>query len=340
MSNSSNDSIAIMAHAFGEPGASLELRPHDPGQPGPDEVRVAVHTAGVGYADILVATGEYQLKPPLPFVPGSEFCGIVEAAGTDVDPSLVGKRVCGAAFIGAFSQTVVIPARSVVPLPDTVSFAEGAAFLTSYGTANYALALRARLQAGESLLVMGASGAIGHAAIQIGKALGAFVIGSASSEARRTAALEAGADAVIDAKSPTWRDDLKAANGGKPVDVVVDPVGGAATEPAFRSLAWNGRFLVVGFAAGSIAKLPVNLALLKGASLIGVDARQFHEKERDIAMRARAELLKMYATGVLKPRIAKVYPLHQYLDAINSVRNGEAIGRVVIAMRDAAAIGA
>lgn len=328
----SGQPLAIFVREFGDPEL-LELRAADPGSPGPGQVRVAVHTVGVGYADILVVTGEYQLKPPLPFVPGSEFSGVVEAVGEDVDPALVGQRICGATFIGAFGQTIIMPVGSIVPLPDPMSFAEGATFLTSYSTAYYALALRGKLTSGETLVVLGASGAIGHAAIQVGKVLGAFVIGSATSEAGRAAALHSGADKVIDAHSPTWRDDLKAANGGNPVDVVIDPIGGAATEPAFRSLAWNGRLLVVGFAAGSIAKLPVNLALLKGASLIGVDNRQFHEKERPRAMQARAELFRLYAAGALKPHIAEAYPLHQYVEAISKVLKGKPIGRIVINMR-------
>jgi len=324
--------LAIWAREFGPP-AGLELAPAEPRPPGVGEVRVSVYAAGVGFADALVFTGEYQLRPDLPFIPGSEFSGVVEAIGEGADPSLLGKRISGATFIGAFAQTLNIPAGSVVELPAHASFAEGAAFLTSFSTAYYALVGRGHLKAGESLLVMGASGAIGHAAVQLGKALGAFVIASATTADGRAAALEAGADAAIDAGSPSWREDLKAANGGQPVDVAIDPIGGEATERAFRSLAWNGRLLVVGFAAGSIAKLPVNLALLKGASLIGVDNRQFYEKERDRALVYRRDLLRMYASGRLKPHIGKVYPIEEYVDAITTVVTGKQIGRVILAMR-------
>lgn len=326
------NALAIVVREFGAP-EQLELRSQDPGAPAAGEVRIAVHAVGIGYADILVVTGQYQLKPTLPFVPGSEFAGIVEAVGEGVDAALVGRRVCGSTFIGAWAQTILMPAYSIVELPAHVPFVEGATFLTSYSTSYYALSMRGDLKSGEALLVLGASGAIGHAAIQLGKAMGAYVIGSTSSDKARDAVLSSGADKVIDTRSASWRDDLKAANGGKGVDVVVDPIGGPTTELAFRSLAWNGRLLVVGFAAGSIPKLPVNLALLKGASLIGVDNRQFHEKERPLAHQARDRLLEIYASGALKPRVEQVYPLGRYVEAIDRALTAKPSGRIVIAMR-------
>ncbi len=324
--------LAITVTAFGAP-EQLELRPHDPGAPQPGEVRIAVEAAGIGYVDVLVGKGEYQLKPPLPFVLGTECAGVVEAVGDDVDPALIGQHVCAAAFIGAFGQAANFPVRSVTVLPNSMSFEEASVFRVSYGTAYHALVQRGHLQAGETLLVLGAGGAVGCAAVQVGKALGARVIASASSAEKRALALAAGADAAIDARSPNWRDEVKAANGGRPVDIVLDPVGGEATEPAFRSLAWKGRLLVVGFAGGGIAKLPVNLALLKGASLIGVDVRQFGEHEPDVQAANMQALFALHAKGKLHPPIAQVYPLTDYVEALRAVFSGQVAGRIVLKMR-------
>lgn len=324
--------LAITVTAFGAPD-QLELRPHDPGPPKAGEVRIAVEIAGIGYVDVLVGKGDYQLKPDLPFVLGSECAGRVEAVGEGVDQALVGKRVCGAGFIGAFGQAVNFPARAVTELPPAMSFEEASVFRVSYGTAYHALVQRGRLQPGETLLVLGAGGAIGVAAIQIGKALGAHVIASASSAEKRALALAAGADAAIDALAPEWREAVKAANGGRPVDVVVDPVGGGATEPAFRSLGWNGRLLVIGFAGGGIARLPVNLALLKGASLVGVDVRQFGEHEPDVQAANMRALFALHAEGRLCPPIARVYPLADYVEALRAAFSGQVAGRILLRMR-------
>jgi NADPH2:quinone reductase len=214
-----------------------------------------------------------------------------------------------------------------------MSYTEAAVFRVSYATAYHALVQRGRLQAGETVLVLGAGGAVGYAAIEIAKALGATVIGSASSEAKRALATRAGADQVVDARSATWRDDVKGANGGRAIDVVIDPIGGAVTELAFRSLAWNGRLLVIGFAGGEIAKLPVNLALLKGASLIGVDVRQFGEYEPEAAAANIAALFGLFAAGHLRPPIAKTYPLAEFAAAMVEARSGETAGRIVLTMQ-------
>ncbi|WP_176593355.1 NADPH:quinone oxidoreductase family protein [Sphingobium sp. EM0848] len=324
--------LAITVTAFGAP-EQLELRPHDPGAPQAGEVRIAVEAAGISYVDVLVGKGEYQLKPPLPFVLGTECAGVVEAVGDAVDPALIGQRVCAAAFIGAFGQATNFPARSITVLPQTMSFEEASVFRVSYGTAYHALVQRGQLQSGETLLVLGAGGAVGCAAVQLGKALGARVVASASSPEKRALALAAGADAAIDARSPNWRDDVKAANDGRPVDIVLDPVGGEATEPAFRSLAWKGRLLVIGFAGGGIAKLPVNLALLKGAALIGVDVRQFGEYEPDVQAANMQALFALHAEGKLRPPIAQVYPLTDYVAALHAAFSGQVAGRIVLKMR-------
>jgi NADPH2:quinone reductase len=214
-----------------------------------------------------------------------------------------------------------------------MSFAEAAVFRVSYATAYHALVQRARMQPGETVLVLGAGGAVGYAAIEVAKALGARVIGSASSDAKRALAVAGGADAMVDSRSAAWRENVKAANGGRAVDVVIDPVGGEATEPAFRSLAWNGRHLVIGFAAGSIARLPVNLALLKGAALLGVDIRQFGEFEPEAAAANIDALFDLFGAGKLHPPIGRGYRLEEFATAMVEARRGTTAGRIVLTMR-------
>jgi len=322
---------SVVVDAFGEP-ETFTLKENDPGLPGPGKVRMRIHAAGVSYVDVLVAQGLYQLKPSLPFIPGSEFSGVIEAVGDGVDPARVGQRVMASGMGAAFGEAAVIPAKLALPIPDSMDFPTAAIFRVSYATVYHALVQRATLKAGETVLVLGAGGAVGYAAIEVAKALGARVIASASSQDKRDLALRGGADAAVDSGSQTWRDDVKAANGGKPVDVVVDPVGGDATEPAFRSLAWNGRHLVIGFAGGYIPKLPANLALLKGAALIGVDIRQFGEYEPEKASENLAALLDIHGQGKLHPPIARTYPLEQFAAAMADAKGGKLAGRVVLTM--------
>jgi NADPH2:quinone reductase len=216
-------------------------------------------------------------------------------------------------------------------IPDALGFAEAAVFPVSYATAWHALVDRGGLKRGETLLVLGAGGATGYAAVQVGKHLGARVIASASSEAKRALALAGGADAAVDARAENWREAVKGANGGKGVDVVFDPVGGEATDPAFRSLGWNGRHLVIGF-PGGIAALRTNLPLLKGASLVGVDIRQFGIFEAEKADANRAEIFELAAQGVLRPHIAATYPLEQFRAAMAAATEGKQAGRIVLTM--------
>lgn len=322
---------AVLVREFGTPDR-FDLNDWDPGAPAAGEVRIAVHAAGVSYVDLLVAMGQYQLKPALPAIPGSEFSGIIEAVGDGVDPARIGDRVMVSAFGGAYCETANVFSSAAATIPDAMSLEEAAIFKVSYSTAYYALTQRGSLKPGETLLVLGAGGAIGYAATEIGKALGARVIGSASNSRRELASL-AGADATVDSRSATWRDDVRAANDGQPIDVVVDPVGGNATEPAFRSLAWNGRHLVIGFVAGSIPKLPANLALLKGAALIGVDARQFGEREPEAAATNLEALLALYRAGKLHPPVGSRYPLAGFAAAMGDAFRGSGTGRVVLTMR-------
>ena len=321
---------AVMADELGPPDA-YRLVDHDPGPPSPTQVRISVKAAGISFVDVLTAAGGYQVKPPVPYIPGSECAGVVDATGDEVRDFAVGDRVVASGWGGMFASAVNLPARTVRRMPQALSFEEAAVFPVSYATAWHALVDRGRLHAGETLLVLGAGGATGYAAVQIGKYLGARVIGSASSESKRALAAAGGADAVIDARGGDWRDQVKAANGGQGVDVVFDPVGGEATDPAFRSLAWNGRHLVIGFPAG-IASLRTNLPLLKGASLIGVDIRQFGIFEPEKSAANRDTVFGLAAEGKLRPAIARSYALADIQAAMADAAAGKSAGRIVLTM--------
>ncbi|MGE3648321.1 MAG: NADPH:quinone oxidoreductase family protein [Reyranellaceae bacterium] len=297
-------------------------------QPGPGEVRIRVAACGVGYVDALVALGRYQVKPPLPHVPGGEAAGWIDALGDGVDGLATGARVM-AQVSGGFAQFALASAASVRLLPDRMDMAQAAGFRINYVTALHALRDRAQLKAGETLLVIGAAGGTGLAAVQIGKLLGARVIGVASTDAKRAAVLQHGADATLDREPEGWRERLKAiAPDG--IDVVFDPVSGPLLQPAFRSLRWGGRHLVIGFASGNIPALPVNLPLLKGASLVGVDYRQFAAVfETDHAAQELGELLSWVADGRLDPVVGRVFGFDQYREALTFALGGEGIGKTI-----------
>ncbi|MFT3810990.1 MAG: NADPH:quinone oxidoreductase family protein [Micropepsaceae bacterium] len=254
---------AVMVEAFGPVEALAPIEVATP-EPKAGEARIAVKAAGVGFVDALIAEGRYQVKPPLPFAPGGEFAGVIDAVGEGVTNVKPGDRVIAGGFSGGFAEYAVTNAAGVMPIPDVMSFTQAAMFRTNFATALHALKDRAAMQPGETLLVLGAGGGTGTAAIAVAKVMGARVIGAASSGQKRDAARAAGADEVLDTSAADWREALKSL-APKGVDVVFDPVGGAVTETAFRSLAWKGRHLVIGFAAGTIPALPINLALLKGA---------------------------------------------------------------------------
>ncbi|MET0240830.1 MAG: NADPH:quinone oxidoreductase family protein [Sphingobium sp.] len=321
---------AVMADELG-PIAHYALRPHDPGAPRPGQVRVEIRAAGISFADMLTASGRYQVRPPVPFIPGSECAGVVEAVGAGVTTLTVGQKVVGTGWHGMFAEAALLPEHTTFPMPDTLSFAEGSVLLVSYATVVHALIDRGRLQPGESLLVMGAGGAVGLAAVTLGRHLGAHVIASASSTEKRELALAAGAAAVVDARSATWRADVKAANGGRALDMVFDPVGGAATEPAFRLLGWGGRHLVVGF-PGGIPALPTNLPLLKGASLVGVNIGALPDADPALGRATHARVLELAAAGVLRPAIARTYPLEAFADAMAEAQRGDSAGRIILEM--------
>ena len=301
---------------------------------GEREVIVRAHAAGVNFPDGLIIQGKYQFKPALPFSPGGECAGVIESVGAAVKHLRVGQRVMVFTTSGAFAEQVRAPAAAVMPMPDDLDFVTASAFVLAYGTSYHALVDRAALKAGEIVLVLGAAGGVGLAAIEIGKALGARVIAAASSADKLEVCKRHGADDVIDYAAGDLRAQLKALAPNGP-DVVYDPVGGAYTEAAFRSIGWRGRHLVVGFAAGAIPALPANLTLLKGAALIGVFWGDYARREPAKLFADVVQLLAWLRAGKVKPEISGVYPLERGADAIQALLDRKATGKLVITMAPA-----
>jgi NADPH:quinone reductase len=321
---------AYFVEAFGPP-SGIALKDVDVSSPGNGQVRVRVRAAGASLLDGLIAAGRYQVKPPLPFSPGSEFAGEIDAVGPDVTTHQVGQRVMAGGFVGGFAESAVVPAVAAVPMPAAMSFETGAGFRTNYMTALHGFRQRAALQPSETVLVLGAAGGVGSAAIEVAKVMGAQVIAAASTAEKRAFAASLGADHAIGVEADGFRDRIKENTGGRGVDVVYDPVGGALTELAFRSLAWRGRHLVVGFAAGSIPALPVNLALLKGAALIGVDLARFSfMHEPALAAENLKQLLAWFAEGRLKPTIGRIYAFADAREALADILERRAVGKSVV----------
>ncbi|MBN8973075.1 MAG: NADPH:quinone oxidoreductase family protein [Rhizobiales bacterium] len=320
---------AVVVEQYG-PVDGLRLTEAPMPQPGEGEVRIRVAAAAIGFVDGLKIQGLYQTKDPLPFIPGMEFSGVVDELGSGVTTLRVGQRVLGLGLRGALAEFAVYPATDLHVVPDTVDLAQASGLLANYTTALYALSETAQLRAGEQLLVLGASGGTGSAAVSLGKLLGARVIAAASTEAKRQFALSQGADAVLDYTQPDWRDTLKGMTGGKGVDVIFDGVGGELSPLAFRALAWRGRHLVVGFAAGKIPALPFNIALLKGASLMGVDLAQVRTREPEIHARLVRALLGWFASGHLTPPAVEVFPFEAFRAAFAAMATRNAIGKMVV----------
>lgn len=297
---------------------------------GAGQLRIKVQAASIGFVDGLKVEGRYQTKDPLPFTPGAEFAGIVDEAASDVTGFAPGTPVLGMARSGALAEYIVVPAAAVEAMPQGLAPEAGAAFRTNYLTALYALSERGTLRAGEHLLVLGAAGGTGIAAIQVGKLLGARVIAAASTEEKRAFAKSFGADAVIDYTRTDWRDTLKELTGGNGADVIFDPVGGEVSVQAFRSIAWNGRHLVVGFAAGSIPALPFNLPLLKGGLLIGVDVAQIAKREPEAQARVLTQLSAWLRDGQLKPVVGKVFAFADFREAFKTMQTRAALGKMVV----------
>jgi NADPH2:quinone reductase len=299
-------------------------------EPKAGEVRVAIRAASLNFPDLLIVQNKYQMKPPLPFVPGSEYAGVVDAVGEGVKHFELGDAVAAFAGTGGFATHACVNASLVMPLPKGFAFDDAAAFILTYGTTHHALLDRAQLKAGETLLVLGAAGGVGTAAIQIGKVVGARVIAAASSDEKCEFCLSIGADAAINYSSGNIRDELKKLTDGKGPDVVYDPVGGDLAEPVFRSIAWRGRYLVVGFAQGGIPALPLNLALLKGASIVGVFWGDFARREPKANAQALAELAGWYAEGRIKPVIDQRLPMHELPAAYARMGSRKVRGKLVM----------
>ena len=299
-------------------------------KPGKGQVVVSVKAAGVNFPDTLIIQGKYQFKPEPPFSPGGEVAGVVKELGEGVTGWKPGERVIAGSTWGGFAQEIAVEADRLLRMPEGMDFVSGSAFLLTYGTSYHALKDRAQLQAGETLLVLGASGGVGLAAIQIGKAMGARVIAAASSDAKLAVCKQNGADELINYAAEDLRSRVKAITAGKGVDVVYDPVGGPYSEPALRDMAWNGRFLVVGFAAGDIPKVPLNLALLKGCSIVGVFWGAFTRNEPEHNRRNNEELMQLFAAGKVKPHIHATYPLERAAEALNDVLHKRVSGKVVL----------
>ena len=299
-------------------------------QPKEGEVLIEIKAASLNFPDLLIVQNKYQIKPPLPFVPGSEYAGVVQAVGEGVKHLQVGQNVACLSGTGGFGTHTIAPAALCMPLPAGFSHVDAAAFIMIYATSWHALMDRAQLKAGETVLVLGAAGGVGTAAIQIAKAAGARVIASASTDEKCAFCSALGADATINYTSKNLRDEIKTLTGGNGPDVIYDPVGGDFAEPAFRSIAWRGRYLVVGFASGPIPSLPLNLALLKGASIVGVFWGDFARREPKANAAMMAELARWYTEGKIKPAIDRTMPMAELKAAYARMGSREVKGKLVM----------
>jgi NADPH2:quinone reductase len=322
---------ALLCTQFGPPEL-LEIGDVASPVAGPGEVVITVKAASVNFPDVLIIQNKYQFKAEPPFSPGGELTGVVKEVGPGVSGIAPGDRVLAFISYGAFREEVKTEAGRVIPLPDGMDFNTGAAFLITYGTVDHGLRDRGALKAGETVLVLGASGGIGIASIEIAKVLGARVIACASDAAKLDACRQHGADETINYSTENLRERIKALTNDRGVDLVVDPVGGAYTEPALRSCAWRGRLLVVGFTTGEIPKIPLNLTLLKGCSIVGVFWGEFLRREPQAFAESVTQLGKWYAAGKLKPHITATYPLDRAAEAIALMGARKVVGKVVVTM--------
>lgn len=323
---------AVLCKAFG-PAETLVLEEVASPEPKKNEVLIDVHAAGVNFPDTLIIEGKYQFKPPFPFSPGGEAAGTVAAVGEKITHLKPGDRVMALTGWGSFAEQVAVPGYNVMPIPKGIDFNSAAAFGMTYGTSMHALKQRANLQPGETLLVLGASGGVGLAAVEIGKAMGARVIAAASSDEKLEVAKAAGADLLINYSTSSLKEKIKELTGGQGADVIYDPVGGDLFDEAIRSIAWNGRLLVVGFASGRIPELPVNLALLKGAAVVGVFWGSFAQRQPQDNLANFQQLFAWHAEGKLKPLVSQTFPLERAAEAINALGQRKAVGKVVVTVR-------
>ncbi len=320
---------AILCRRFGTPD-DLEFADIGAPQPGPGEALVLVKAAALNFFDTLIIAGKYQYKPPFPFSPAAEFAGVVETVGPGVTGIAPGDRVMGNIGWGAARDYVAVEAGQLVKLPADLDFERAAGLTVTYGTTLYALRVRAELQPGETLAVLGASGGTGLAAIELGKVLGARVIACASSDGKLAFAREHGADATVNYASDDLRNALRKLGGEHGIDVVYDPVGGQYAEPAVRSLGWQGRYLVVGFAAGEIPKLPLNLVLLKSCDIRGVFWGAWTKREPGAQHALLTEIVSWCAQGKLSAHVHAVYPLAETAAALKAIADRKVMGKIVL----------
>jgi NADPH2:quinone reductase len=320
---------AVLCSRFGGPD-DLEIRDIPPPVAGAGEAVVAVRAAALNFFDTLLIAGKYQLKPPFPFSPASEFAGVVDSVGSSVTGFAPGDRVVGSMGSGAARERVAVKVERLVQLPDRLDFDRAAGLTVTYGTTVHALKDRAQLKPGETLAVLGAAGGTGLAAVELGKLMGARVIACASSADKLAFARRHGADETVNYGEEDLKEALRRVTDGRGVDVIYDPVGGAYAEAAIRSIAWGGRFLVIGFAAGEIPKLPLNLVLLKGCDVRGVFWGQFTERYPEKHRANMAELVQWCADGKLSAHVHAVYPLEQIADALKELADRKAMGKILL----------
>jgi NADPH2:quinone reductase len=320
---------AVLCKQFGPPETLVVEELPSP-HAGPGEVVVSIKAASVNFPDVLIIQNKYQFKPPLPFSPGSEMAGVVKEIGEGVRGFKAGDRVIAFTTYGAFAEEVKVEAGRLVPIPEGMDFESAAAFLLTYGTSDHALRDRAMLKAGETLLVLGAAGGVGIAAIEIGKILGARVIACASSDEKLAVCRQHGADEGINYAAEDLRERIKVLTAGRGVDAVYDAVGGPYTEPALRSTAWRGRLLVVGFAAGDIPRISLNLTLLKGCSIVGVFWGDFARREPKALAASIGQLAAWFRQGKLKPHVSQTFPLAQAAEALKLMAARKVKGKVVL----------
>jgi NADPH:quinone reductase len=322
---------AILCREFGPP-ERLEYADVEALTPGAGQIVLSVKACAVNFPDTLVIQGRYQFQPPMPFSPGTDVAGVVKSVGAGVESPRPGDRVFGLVMHGGYAEEVVMPAAAATPIPDGVDFVTAAALQLTYGTAYHALVDRARIQPGETLLVLGAAGGVGLATVEVGKVLGARVIAAASSPEKLAACREAGADELIDYSVEDLRERLKALTGAPGVNVAFDPVGGSFTEPALRSMAWGGRYLVIGFTTGDIPRIPLNLPLLKGCSIVGVFYGSLLAHDPALAQANQRELVAWLEQGRIKPHVSATYPLRDAALALNDITARRAVGKIVLVM--------
>ncbi len=320
---------AVLCKSHGLPD-TLMIEEIPSTQPGPKEVLIRVKACGVNFPDTLIIQGNYQFKPEMPFSPGGELAGIVTEAGAQVSHVKPGDHVIAFTGWGGFAEEVVTDAYKVIPIPPSLDFNIAASFAMVYGTSYHAFYDRAQLKSGETVLVLGAAGGVGLAAVEIAKIMGARVIAAASNDVKLDVCRSHGADELVNYNHIDWRDRVKQLTDGKGVDVIYDPVGGDLSEPAIRLIAWNGRYLAIGFAAGSIPKVSLNLPLLKGCSIVGVFWGEFAMRQKRENQANMQQLFAWLMEGKLKPHISAVYPLEKAADALNALMARQTTGKVVL----------